>query len=245
VAMDGGKIHIRGEGWKEFKVGCVFEVAVRATPDQETGDMIDAAHAVHNSYVAHLGGPERFGELVWAEAHRRGWEGAPDTEVVGDGAPWIWNLAMDYFYDSRQIVDWYHATEHLAYAARLLEGEGTDAARRWFKAQATVLYQGHALRIAQRLESAARTRPGIAEELLKEAGYFRNNQRRMRYLEMREEGWAIGSGMVESGVKRFKARFAGAGMRWSRAGAERLMPVRAAVMSHRFDELWQKAYAPP
>jgi hypothetical protein len=245
VALDGGKIHIRGEGWKEFKVGCVFDVAVRPTLNRETGDMNDAAHAVRNSYVTHLGGPEVFGELVWAEARRRGWERAPDTEVLGDGAVWIWNLAADYYYDSRQIVDWYHGTEHLACVARLLEGEGTDAARRWFKAQETVLYQGHAVRIAQHLEAVARTRPGIAEELRKEAGYFRNNERRMNYLEMREEGWAIGSGMVESGVKQFKARFTGAGMRWSRAGAERLLPVRAAVMGHRFDELWQRAYISP
>ncbi len=63
-----------------------------------------------------------------------------------------------------------------------------------------------------------------------------------RYREMREDGWAIGSGMVESTAKQFKARFNGPGMRWSRSGAERLIPIRAAIMSRRSDELWRLAY---
>lgn len=242
AAMDGSMIHIREEGWKELKVGCVFEVEVRPTLDSKTGEMVELGHAVNNSYVAHLGGPEVFGQMLWAEAHRRSWEQAVETEVLGDGAAWIWNLTGEHFYDSHQLVDWYHGTEHLGAAARLLKGEGTLAAKRWFNAQETVLYQGHAARIAQELETAAGQRPEVAEVLMKEAGYFRNNQRRMNYMEMREEGWPIGSGMVESGGKQFRARFAGPGMRWSRAGAKRLLPVRAAIMSRRFDEFWQKAH---
>ena len=82
--------------------------------------------------------------------------------------------------------------------------------------------------------------------LFREAGYFRDNQRRMNSLELREEEWPIGSGMVESGGKQFKARFCGPGMRWSRQGAENLLPVRAAILSQRFDELWTRIYnAPP
>lgn len=186
-------------------------------------------------YLANRCGQRRDGEVGRERPTPKCW----GTERPGFG---IWLRTIT----TTAARSWTGITaEHLAAAARLLEGEGTDAARRWFKAQETVLYQGHAAQIAQHLEAAARTRPRIAEELRKEAGYFRNNERRMNYLEMREEGWAIGSGMVESGVKQFKARFTGAGMRWSRAGAERLMPVRAAVMSRRFDELWQKAYILP
>lgn len=245
VGLDGTKIHIREEGWKELKVGCLFDVVVYPTLDQQTRDMIDLAHAVNNSYVAHLGGPEVFGQMVWAEATRRGWEEASDTQVIGDGAPWIWNLADDYYYNSRRIVDWYHATEHLAAAARLIKGEGSPAAKRWRNAQATRLFQGDVMRVVQALDAEAHHQPAIAEELRKEAQYFRNNKRRMNYLEMREAGWAIGSGMVESGAKQFKARFTGSGMRWSRAGAQNLLPVRAAILSDRFDDLWQQAYNSP
>jgi hypothetical protein len=245
VSMDGSMIHIRDEGWKELKVGSVFDVEVRPTWDKETGDWVELAHAVKNSYTAHLGGPEVFGQMVWAEAARRDWEQAADTQVVADGAPWIWNLALDYFYDSRQVVDWYHGTEHLAEAARLLKGEGTLAMKRWLNARKTMLFEGHAARIALELEAAAQHQPAIAKALKKEAGYFRNNQRRMQYQEMREDEWAIGSGMVESAAKQFKARFSGSGMRWSRSGAEHLIPVRAAIMSGRFDELWRQVYNSP
>ena len=245
VSMDGSMIHIRDEGWKELKVGSVFDVEVRPTRDKETGDWIELAHAVRNSYIAHLGGPEMFGQMVWAEAARRDWEQAADTQVVADGAPWIWNLALDHFYDSRQVVDWYHGMEHLAEAARLLKGEETLAKKRWLNARETTLFEGHAARIALELEAAARHQPAIAEALKKEAAYFRKNKRRMQYQEMREDGWAIGSGMVESAAKQFKARFAGPGMRWSRSGAEHLIPVRAAIMSGRFEELWRQAYDSP
>ena len=245
IGMDGTKIHIRGEGWKELKVGSVFDVVVYPTRDRQTKDMVELAHAVNNSYVAHLGGPEVFGQMVWAESKRRSWEQASDTEAIGDGAPWIWNLADDYFYGSRRIVDWYHAKEHLAAAARLIKGEETPAAKHWYNAQAAILFQGHAARVAQSLEVEARQQPAIAEQLEKEAQYFRNNQHRMNYLEMREEGWAIGSGMVESGAKQFKARFTGPGMHWSRSGAENLIPIRAAILSGRYDDLWHQAYRSP
>ncbi len=240
VAMDGGMIHIRKEGWKEVKVGCVFDVQEIPTLDKATGDVIEIGHAVRNSYVAHLGGPEEFGAKLWTEADRRGWLGAADSEVVGDGAPWIWNLAEDHFYSSHQVVDWYHAVQHLANAGHLLYGEG-EAFRRWYNSSKTALFQGQASRIAQELSAAAQQHATAGEDLEREAGYFRNNSHRMNYQEMREDGWVIGSGMVESGAKQFKARFTGPGMRWSRAGADRLLPIRAAIMSGRFDAVWQRA----
>ena len=245
VAMDGAMVHILEEGWKELKVGCVFEIEVRPTREKATGDLVDLAHAVRNSYVAHLGGAEVFGKLVWAEARRRDWTQARDTIALGDGAPWVWNLTKEHFYDSRQGVDWYHATQHLANAANLLKGEGTAAAQHWLKEQKTPLFEGQAGQIAAQLRQAAQRKPRVADDLRREAGYFHDNQRRMQYQELREDGFPIGSGMVESGCKRFRARFHGAGMRWSRPGLERLLPVRAAIMSHRFDPLWRAIYQPP
>ena len=245
VSMDGSMVHVRGEGWKELKIGCISEIEVRPTRDAETGDVEDLAHAVRNSYRAHLGGPEVFGQLVWAEARRRNWEGALDTQAVADGAPWIWNLVQEHFYDSQQVIDWYHAIEHLAETAPLLKGDGTLAAKKWFNARETLLYQGHADAIALELNRAAQNDHPAAEELKKQGGYFHKNHRRMNYQEMREAGWLIGSGMVESGAKQFKARFSGPGMRWSRSGAQKLLPIRAAIMSHRFHAYWHSAYNSP
>jgi hypothetical protein len=245
LAMDGAMVPLREEGWKELKVGCVFDLEVRPTWESHSQEVQEIAHAVHNSYVSHLGGPEVFGQLLWAEAQRRGWGEAWDTQVLGDAAPWIWNVAAQHFYESRQAIDWYHAAEHLAHAANGLEGEGTAAAQRWFKSRETPLYQGHAQRIGRELSQAALSHPAVAHELRREAGYFLSNHRRMQYLELREDGFAIGSGMVESGCKQFRARFCGPGMRWSRTGIEHLLPVRAAVMGGSFDLAWQAAHNLP
>jgi hypothetical protein len=245
VAMDGGMINVRKEGWKELKVGTVFEIEACLEPDPVTKEKIPQAHAVQNSYVAVLGGPERFGRMLWAEAVRREFPEAGDSIVLGDAATWIWNLAGEHFGTSRQLVDWYHAKEHLHGAGHQLFGEGSAEAQRWVKGMETPLYQGHALRIAARLKELAKTHRRVAKDLHQEAGYFEHNQRRMQYLEMREDGFPIGSGMVESGCKQFRARFTGPGMRWNRDSAERLLPVRAAILSKRFDHVWSAIYNSP
>ena len=245
VAMDGTLIHIRQEGWKEVKVGCVFEVGKEEVIEEQTQEEIEVGRAVNNSYVAYLGGPEVFGQRVWAEAKRRNWTKAVETQALGDGAVWIWNLAEEHFYDSEQVVDWYHGKEHLARAAQALHGEGTPSMQRWLNEQETRLYQGHAGDIATTLRSEGQRTPSVQEVLLQEAGYFENNKRRMDYLEMRIQGWVIGSGMVESGGKQYKQRMAGPGMQWCRTGAERLLPVRSAILSGRFDQIWQQVYNSP
>ena len=245
AAMDGMMVHIRQEGWKELKVGAVFQIEVRLGKDEQTHEPVPMAHAVANSYVAHLGGPEVLGEMLFAEARRRGWEQAQDTQVVGDGAPWIWNQAALHFGQSRQLVDWYHAAQHLAVAARLFKGEDTPAFHRWFNSRETALYQGQAARIAGELEEAAQERPKAADALCREAAYFGQNQHRMNYLEMREEEYVIGSGMVEGGAKQYQARLCGPGMRWSRARVQQLIPIRTAILSGRFAEVWHKVYNSP
>jgi len=135
---------------------------------------------------------------VWRGKQRRGWTWARDTQVLGDGSAWSWKLTGTYFYERVQTVDWYHAMEHLAQAARLLEGEGTPAAGKWFKDRETQLYEGPAYALAQALTQAAKRKRKVAQELRKEVGYLQTNQGRMQYMELREEGYLIGSGTEES-----------------------------------------------
>ena len=245
IAMDGAMIHIRKEGWKELKVGCVFEVASRTVIDPKTNEEVDLGSAVNNTYVAHLGGPEVFGRQLWADARQRSWMDVEDSLAIGDGAAWIWNLVGEHFYASHQIVDWYHATQHLAEAGRSIYGEATPQYRRWYRQWETKLYQGHVRKLIHALKRQSTTKPDKSEAILEQRTYFKNNIKRMNYLEMRMEGYPIGSGMVESAAKQFKGRFCGAGMRWSRPGAERLIPIRSAILSKRFDKMWHLAYNSP
>ena len=232
VSLDGGKMHIRGEGWKEFKAGTVFDVVVTPELDPETGDWVDQVHGVNMAYRAVLGTVDEFAPALWALAVERQVPQAANVSVTADGADWIWNLADDYFPDSVQIVDWYHATEYLAHAAEALYPNDPEAAQGWQQARRDDLYLGQIHKIIEPLERAG---------LTAQAEYFRKHTRRMQYQEFHEQGYPIGSGTVESGIKRFKHRLSGPGMRWSRPAAERMLVLRAAIMSGTFDELWALA----
>jgi hypothetical protein len=84
LAMDGGMLPVRGEGFKELKVGGLGRIELAPARDPVTGDLLELARMVDNSYVAHLGGPATFGQQVWAEAKARRWSHAADTVVLGD-----------------------------------------------------------------------------------------------------------------------------------------------------------------
>ncbi len=237
IAMDGAKVHIRQEGWKELKVGCLFDIAMWPTPDKETGDLIDVAHAVRNSYVAHLGGPEVFGQLVWAEARQRAWTQARETIALGDGAPWIWNLVKDHFYDSRQGVDWYHATEHLWQAGRAVHGEGTPETQALVKGWKSDLRQGFSESLEQELRELAGQVGDPQEVLRKTADYLNHQQARLRYPLFRAAGWPIGSGIAEGGCKnviglRFKRKSA----RWKKPGFRAVLYLRLDVLNQRWEK---------
>lgn len=232
VSMDGGKMHIRSEGWKEFKVGAVYDVETRPEYDQEMGEWVEQAHGIHIAYTGVLGSKDEFASAFWALAVEHDIPQAADVSVTADGADWIWNLAADYFPDGVQIVDWYHATQHLAQAAQGLYPADEAAAQRWYKRQRQDLYLGDIHHITTPLDQAG---------LLSHSQYFHTHKRRMQYQEFREQGYPIGSGTVESGIKQFKARLTGPGMRWSRPAADRMLVIRAAVMSGNFDTLWALA----
>jgi len=232
LSLDGGLLHIRGEGWKEFKVGTVFEVVITPERDPITGEWIDQAHAVQMEYCAVLGTVNAFAAAFWALAVGRQVPQAAQVSVTPDGAEWIWNLVADLFPDSVQIVDWFHACEHLAQAAEGLFPADLEAARAWQHERRTDLYLGQIHKITEPLERA-----GLAAL----AEYFHKHDRRMHYQEFREQACPIGSGTVESAIKGFKTRLTGPGMRWSRPAAERMLVLRAAVLSGTFDDLWAAA----
>jgi hypothetical protein len=232
VSLDGGKMNIRGEGWKEFKAGTVFDVALTPELDRDTGEWVDQVHGVNMHYCAVLGTVDEFAPALWALAVDRQVPQAANVAVTGDGADWIWNLVDDLFPDSPQIVDWYHSAEYLAHCAQALYPNDPQAAHAWLQARRADLYLGQIHRIIEPLEQAG---------LTTQADYFRQHTRRMQYQEFHEQDYPIGSGTLESGIKRFKYRLSGPGMRWSRPAADRMLVLRAAVLSGTFDQLWAEA----
>jgi hypothetical protein len=184
-------MNIRGEDWKEFKAGTVYDIEQRPEQDEETGEWVDQVHGIQMTYRAAPGNVADFTPALWAPAVERQVPQAVEVTVTADGAPWIWALAEDLFPDSTQIVDWFHATENLARAAEAPHPSDAPVARKWRKARRDDLYLGHTEAISEPLLQAG---------LKTEAGYFQEHTRRMQYEELHEEGRPIGSGTVESGT---------------------------------------------
>lgn len=233
VSMDGGMVNIREEGWRELKVGAVFDVESRLQRNPQTRELEPMAHGVNVHYTAILGSKESFRPALWALAVQHELPTARDRSVVADGALWIWDVAEDICPDGQQVVDWFHAVEHLSEAAHALYPNPDDTAKcnRWLKIYKDHLYRGRIHAIITTLNKR-----GLAQF----ATYFERHQRRMQYLEFRENGLPIGSGTVESGVKQYKQRLCGTGMRWNNDNAQHMLVIRSASLSNQFDTLWQK-----
>lgn len=229
LSMDGGLVNIFGEGWKEFKVGLVGTVVAE---EPSPSDRMPKVHTQVLRYSAVLGEVAAFTPVLLELARRTGFGAVSHSCITADGAPWIWNLADAYFPTSRQILDWYHARQHLSVAAQALFPDQPTAATTWFQAHTDDLFEGQLAPMVAELEQADR------EDV---TAYFRTHQARMDYADFQAEGFPIGSGSVESEVKQFKHRLAGPGMSWSRPGVEHMILLRAAVLDGSFDARWSQA----
>lgn len=244
LSMDGVLVYILGEGWKEVKTGCVFNYEPHLEWCAPSKEWVEGVKATNQSYVAYLGEPEPFAKLLSVEAERRGYDQAGQRVCVGDGAKWIWNLCSTCFPTGQEIVDWYHAVEHLWTAGRLAYGTQPELLNRWIKRRKDELWLGHIDTVVAEIQALAQPTTAPVTDLQTEAGYFLTNTRRMQYQEFREEGYPLGSGMVESGCKQLVTiRMKGPGMRWSRSGAENMIALRAEYLSDRWDDAWQLTLA--
>lgn len=169
------------------------------------------AHGVNIHSTAVLGSKDTFTPALWALAVQHELPTAQERAVIGDGAAWVWNVAEQVCPDGPQIVDWFHAVQHLSETAQALYPDEEDSSKRshWLKTYKDHRYLGRIHKIIAALPKRER------EDL---AGYFEHYQRRMLYLEVRDEGFPIGSGTIESGVKQFKPRLTGTGMRTTHTG---------------------------
>lgn len=234
VSMDGTSAHIDGS-WHEVKTGVVYE-GVRDNEGLDT--------SAHARYVAAQEPAERFGQRLYVAAAQAGVEHAAHVVVIGDGAEWIWNLAKHHYPWATEIVDYWHATEHIHALAHALYGPESPQGERWA--------QDHCRWLKERgpatlLRALKRIKPKTAaqhETLEREWGYFSRNRHRMDYPGFRNQGLMIGSGPVEAGCKNVVgARLKRSGMRWSASGADAVLAIRSALLSGNPDRVQAMAKA--
>ncbi len=243
VSLDGINVSMQ-DGWHELKVATCYEVERQAPTSQHPDGVWRAKNA---SYIATQTEARDFGKLVWVEAAKRGVEKAREVVIVGDGASWIWNIAYSQFgaYHPVEIVDWYHAAQHVWAAGNALYGEGSDETKRWVQARLNELWEGQLDTMLGAFDTAAAFRPTARLIIEDQRAYFETNRLRMRYAYFRAQGYQIGSGPVESACKRVVAlRLKQAGMRWSPSGAKAIAHLRALVLSRRWDAFWRTRRPP-
>lgn len=219
---------------REAKVGCIF---TQTSVDKEGYPIRDEGST---NYVGAIETAEVFGTRIYAEAVRRGLRQAQKVIVLGDGGPWIWGIATLYFPFATQIVDLYHAREHLADLGKIVYGSGSEKAHQWTAARKTQLDDGDVEAVVTSLKRLRPRERKICGEVRKAIDYFQTNKERMRYAEFRRQGLFVGSGVVEAGCKTIIGlRLKQSGMRWTVAGANAIIALRCCQLSGRWEEFWE------
>ncbi len=184
--------------------------------------------------------PSEFAARVEREAARRGFERAARQAVLGDGAKWIWNLASEHFPDAIQIVDRFHAKQHLSDVAKAIYGAGSDLSKQWARERHDELDAGD----IEAVLCALRVHSPKDDEARKCVDYVERNRERMRYPEFRTAGLCTSTGVVEAGCKvAIGTRCKRAGMHWTVAGADAIIALRCCKLSGRFEDFWERRSA--
>ena len=218
---------------REVKLGCVF---TQTTADPEGRPLRDATST---TYTGAIETAELFGRRLYAEAFERGWDRAKKKVVLGDGAEWIWNIADQHFAGATQIVDIWHAREHLWNVAAQLFPSDEKQRKRWAKKLIQKLNRGRIENVVSELRTFPTRKAELRDELRIQADYFERNRDRMRYPKFREQSLFIGSGVIEAGCRTvIGSRLKQSGMFWTVRGANAIVALRCNRLSGKFEDYW-------
>lgn len=223
---------------REAKLRCVF------TQRTVNEDGYPARDEESTSFVGAIESSEHFGERIYAEALRRGLDSAPRTVIIADGARYNWEIAALHFPHAVQIVDLYHAREHLGHMCSLLIPAGGKEKERLRKRWEKLLDHGKLQNILSEAHARMPRSGSRRTGLKKEIAYFRNNMHRMRYGAFRRQNLFVGSGVVEAGCKSvIGKRLKQSGMQWTVRGANAIIALRCCHLSGRMEEFWEHRVA--
>jgi hypothetical protein len=219
---------------REAKLGCVFTQTAldkKGYPIRDEGS---------TTYVGCIETAEEFGNRIYAEAVSRGIETAKRICVIGDGAPWIWNIADVQFYGATQIIDIYHAREHYWKVAKIMFGSDKSKRKIWASERRKELDRGDVEQVIAAIKRLPVHTEEDKAEIDREVGYFDKNKERMRYKTFRSQGLFIGSGVVEAGCRTvIGQRLKQSGMHWTVQGADRIIALRCCILSNLWEDFWE------
>lgn len=173
-----------------------------------------------------------FAGRVLRETSRRRFCEAERTVVIGDGAPWIWNIAQELFPKAIQIVDRFHVKQHLSDLAKALHPGKPSQAKLWAEQRHDQLDDGKLAALLGEIRPFMNS----SEEARKCYRYIRPNRHRMRYPRFRQMDLCTSSGVVEAGCKvAIATRLKRAGMHWTVLGSNAIIALRCCILSGYFE----------
>jgi hypothetical protein len=229
-----GKIEGQPAHTREVKLGCIF---TQTTTDKEGRPVRDEGST---TYTAAIETAEQFGLRLYTEAWRRGWSRAKKKVVLGDGAVWIWNLADQHFPGAIQIVDLFHARQHIWDLSAKLFPNDERRRKRWIARALDRLDRGKIEALVKMLRELHPAPAELIKIVSNEADYFERNAERMRYPIFRAQGLFVGSGVVEAACKTvIGSRLKRSGMFWTVRGANAIIALRCSYLNGRFEGYWE------
>jgi hypothetical protein len=227
-----GKTEGQPSHTREVKLGCVF---TQTTWDEEGYPIRDPDST---TYAGAIEPADPFGKRLYVEACKRDWGHAEKKVVMGDGAEWIWNIADQHFPGAVQIVDLFHARQHLWELARKLYPNDELQQKAWIKVhQRRLLDKGKIEKLVISIRSIDSSNSEVADKIRTEADYFERNADRMRYPAFRRQHLFVGSGVIEAGCKTvIGSRLKQSGMFWTVRGANAIIALRCSQLNNRFED---------
>jgi hypothetical protein len=244
VGMDGVYVPLRdpwdrngSQGDLNCRFGeCKIGVVYQARQDEKGKD----SRVLQSDYVATLSGVEVLEPLLATLAHEKGHHQAREIVVLGDGAAWIWQVAAKQFPGAVQIVDFFHACDHLASYSEARFGKESAEGKSWQKARQAELKSGQLNAVLAQIQSWRPSNEAKRKIRRDTYLYFYNNAERMRYQTFVQKGYHIGSGVVEASCKHIIGqRLDQAGMHWRQETAEAIATLRAAQLSSQPPDMTQ------
>jgi hypothetical protein len=234
-SADGAMVPVLHGEWAEVRTLVIGEVQ---SPVLKHGEWV--VHSDQLSYFSRLVSSERFEHLTLSEVNRRGIENSQQVAAVMDGAEWLQSLTDYHCPMAVRILDFPHAGQRIGQISEAVWGQGSVEAKQWTSERLHQLkHQGPDDLLVQ-LHQLQEQHPSL--DLLREnLAYLEKRTTQMRYPQFQQQGWPMGSGMVESGNKLVvEARLKGAGMHWKRENVDPILALRNIICSDRWKQEWPR-----
>ena len=227
--IDGAMYLTKEEQWKEAKLGRIFNT-------NENVNVSKNRSIISNStYVSHLGGIKDFFPKL--EYHL---DGLKSIVIIADGAKWIWNWADNFYPGATQILDFYHAKEHLCEFAVNYFKESTPRSE-WIDEQCRIMLEEDTQKVIGVLKDLPMSpTKRIEQQKKKLINYYQKNCKRMRYSTYIKKGLLIGSGAIESAHRNvLQQRMKLSGQHWTKKGFQQISNLRVVYKSNNSNRIRQ------